>query len=42
MRDGIHQVKPDNESPKLPNLAQVLYQPWVVHGMPLWSKLHQR
>ncbi|MFC0342206.1 hypothetical protein [Paracoccus niistensis] len=27
MRAGIHQVKADSESPKLPNLARVLYQP---------------
>lgn len=42
MQAGIPQVKPDNENPKLPNLAKVLYQPWLFHGTPLWSKLQDR
>lgn len=42
MRARIQSVKPDNENPKLPNLAKVLYQPWLFHGTPLWNKLQSR
>ncbi|WP_295045235.1 hypothetical protein [uncultured Paracoccus sp.] len=42
MRAGIQSVKPDNENPKLPNLAKVLYQPWIFHGTPLWGRLQRR
>lgn len=39
MRAGIHHVKPGPDNPKPPNLARVLYQPWLFHGTPLWRKL---
>ncbi|MFC3630669.1 hypothetical protein ACFOM8_14565 [Paracoccus angustae] len=38
MRAGIHPVKPGDETPKLPTLAKVLYQPWLFHGTPLWGR----
>ena len=42
MRAGIHQEPADGENPKLPDLSRVLYQPWLFHGTPLWSKLQGR
>ena len=42
MRAGIHQTKPGDDNPKLPNLAKVLYQPWLFHGTPMWGRLQNR
>lgn len=42
MRAGIHQAPIGDEEPKLPDLSRVLYQPWLFHGTPLWSKLQGR
>lgn len=31
-----------DDRPYLPNLARVLYQPWLFHGTPMWAKLQGR
>lgn len=42
MRAGIHEVDPEDKTPAPPDLSRVLYQPWLFHGTPLWSKLQGR
>lgn len=31
-----------DDRPLLPNLAKILYQPWIFHGTPMWAKLQGR
>jgi len=31
-----------DDRPRLPNLSRILYQPWLFHGTPMWSKLQGR
>jgi len=31
-----------DDRPHRPNLAKILYQPWLVHGTPMWAKLQGR
>ena len=42
MRAGIHCVAEGEENPAMPNLSRVPYQPWLLHGTPLWAKLKVR
>ncbi len=42
---GATQKKRDrrrDDRPHLPDLARVLYQPWLFHGTPMWAKLQGR
>ncbi len=31
-----------DDRPHLPDLARILYQPWLFHGTPMWAKLQGR
>lgn len=42
---GVTQKKRDrrrDDRPHLPDLARILYQPWLFHGTPVWAKLQGR
>lgn len=39
MRAGIHGVDRNDEKPKVPQMDELLYEPWLFHGTPLWDKL---
>jgi hypothetical protein len=42
---GARQKKQDrrrDDRPHLPDLARILYQPWLFHGTPMWAKLQGR
>ena len=43
--DAASQKKQDrrrDDRPHLPDLARILYQPWLFHGTPMWAKLQGR
>ena len=42
MRAGIHRVADGDDDPAPPDPSRMLYQPWLLHGTPLWAKLRVR